>query len=168
MGRPMALPVYRFSAAWLERVGGQVRHNSTSSKRMFSSAHSKEWMEAFKLIWWKVTSKQIVESERWKTDSILSLKELTVEYVACQTWVLVWFQHERIDTGESDNELLASFGDYVWKVKRRVWNEPLPSWASRYDSVLGGELMGADERWRWKGPCRCDGCKRNGVVRIDH
>lgn len=38
-----------------------------------------------------------------------------------------------------------------------------------------GTLMGASDRWRWSGqskdsrpPCRCDGCKKNGVVTICH
>jgi hypothetical protein len=39
-------------------------------------------------------------------------------------------------------------------------------------------LMGAEDRWRWSGgdsyenrtdpPCRCDGCKKAGVIRVDH
>jgi len=46
-------------------------------------------------------------------------------------------------------------------------------------------LMGADERWRWTAraegisiigcgeetdppPCRCEGCKKHGILRIDH
>jgi hypothetical protein len=38
-------------------------------------------------------------------------------------------------------------------------------------------LMGAEDRWRWYGgdydnktnpPCRCEGCKKYGVIRINH
>jgi hypothetical protein len=38
--------------------------------------------------------------------------------------------------------------------------------------------MGAEDRWRWYGgdsyenktdpPCRCNGCKKAGVIRINH
>jgi hypothetical protein len=75
------------------------------------------------------------------------------------TWILDWFSHLTFDLGRSDEELIASFSRYVAAAQRE-----------------GVELMGADDRWRWKGnakqdtppPCRCEHCVKAGIVRIDH
>jgi hypothetical protein len=47
------------------------------------------------------------------------------------------------------------------------------------DAIRRGEnglcLMGAEDHWRWRGeregdppPCRCEGCKKCGFIRINH
>lgn len=82
-------------------------------------------------------------------------------------WVLRWFQHETRNISLSDDELLTSFERFV--------NRKTPG-AINLDRLRGPMqegvfyycLMGAADRWRWKGPCRCECCVEQGVTRIDH
>ena len=79
-------------------------------------------------------------------------------------WVLRWFQHETRNVYLSDDELLASFALFV--------NRKMPGHIALTCQVRDGAewycLMGAEDRWRWKGPCRCEHCVEQGVARIDH
>lgn len=89
--------------------------------------------------------------------------EIDINFVRYETWCLEWFCHFTFDDGRSDEEYLQSFRYFVNRMKR----------------VDDHCLMGAEDRWRWKGttddgegetppPCRCGGCKKAGVVRINH
>ena len=90
--------------------------------------------------------------------------EITIKFVRHETWCLEWFCHFTFDDGRSDKEYLASFERFVRRMQKLDEKEYC--------------LMGADDRWRWKGliddgketppPCRCAGCKKAGVVRINH
>lgn len=94
-----------------------------------------------------------------------------VEFTHRETWLMNWFQHQQPDWGETDAEVLDSFQRYVWRIerfnKRYRWN------GGEHDAIC---LMGAEDRWRWRNgdgnevplPCRCDGCKKFGLVRIAH
>ena len=90
-------------------------------------------------------------------------------FVSEDTWCLRWFNHYTFNVHLSDADLLASFQDYV---NRHRAEQP-----GTYESVekhrerVGNDwvcLMGAEDRWRWKGPCRCEHCTARGVVSIDH
>jgi len=96
-----------------------------------------------------------------------------------EEWCLTWFAHYTFDIGQTDQETLNSFEEFVYRMKRynskngkmeqfsdgtSYWNEPYC-------------LMGAEDRWRWKGdpkiddsrpPCRCKFCKEKGVITIGH
>lgn len=93
------------------------------------------------------------------------LSEITIKLERYETWCLEWFCHWTFDDSRSDEEYLASFERFVRRMER------LPE----------GEycLMGAEDRWRWKGttddgkgetppPCRCKHCRKVGVVRVNH
>jgi hypothetical protein len=101
----------------------------------------------------------------------------TMEFSSLETWVLTWFQHETIDVGQTDAEVLQSFQDFV--------NDKIE--LNRQLRMETGEhidkhcLMGAEDRWRWHGsnedgspndhapaPCRCKHCKAQGKIRIGH
>ena len=95
--------------------------------------------------------------------------ESEVRLLVRETWYLTWFNHSQPDWGDSDAEVLDRFQRYVFRIER--FNE---AWRYRtgdqYDPFC---LMGAEDRWRWGGekgdpPCRCEHCKKFGVVRIDH
>lgn len=95
-------------------------------------------------------------------------------------WACEWFSHRTPDKGQSDAEALESFRDYVrWALPR--------SFEMRRDRKCSPEepficLMGAEDEWRWRGvkgdgdpngeesppPCRCEGCKKHGVIRVNH
>jgi len=89
-----------------------------------------------------------------------------------ESWCLGWFSHHTFDRGQSDEDILESFDRYVWRCQ--VVNE-----RHRYrgdpEEPEPFLLMGAEDRWRWSGqpedrnpPCRCDGCKKWGLIRICH
>ncbi|MCK4259664.1 MAG: hypothetical protein KAX49_11840 [Halanaerobiales bacterium] len=93
------------------------------------------------------------------------LESIEVKLLRYETWCLTWFSHWTFDDGRSDEEYLESFNSFVYRMQR------LPE----------GEycLMGAEDRWRWKGmaddsktkteaPCRCKFCNAKGIIRIDH
>ena len=87
-------------------------------------------------------------------------------------WCDGWFSHYTFDTGLSDMEVIESFERYVESI---IYDYSLT------ESERGGRLMGAEDQWRWHGcadgnpqgertpaPCRCEHCKKFGLVRIDH
>lgn len=103
--------------------------------------------------------------------------EIEIEFVWYETWHLEWFGHVTFDRGQSDREVLDSFEEYVYRIQVINRNE------GNYDKGYWSEphcLMGAEDRWRWHGalkdgspgesspPCRCEPCKKLGVIRIGH
>lgn len=102
-----------------------------------------------------------------------------------ETWRLNWFNHVCRDVGQTDSEAVASFQRYVYRM------QALPDTHFMYlqdsgrmtcSTSPGFPLMGADDRWRWRGgeegqpegrsesslPCRCKWCKARGVLMISH
>lgn len=82
------------------------------------------------------------------------------------SWKLTWFSHMTYDLGQSDEEVLRSFEDFV---SRNEYHGP------DMDLKASRCLMGAEDRWRWRGekddspaPCRCEGCKNHELIRINH
>ena len=103
----------------------------------------------------------------------LAPADLTVEVKLAlrETWCSGWFSHWTFDVGLSNQAILTSFQKYVDRI---VWSE-------RSEDEVGSLLMGAQDSWRWTGcvtgdpqgektppPCRCEGCRKRGIVRIDH
>lgn len=92
--------------------------------------------------------------------------EIKIGEAKYETWILDWFSHFTFRVGRSDAELLASFQRYV----SRIMSGP-----EDYD-VRKGKLMGAEDRYRWRGdarkdtdpPCGCEHCLKAGIARIDH
>ena len=91
------------------------------------------------------------------------LESISAKLLRYETWSLTWFSHWTFDDGRSDEEYLASFARFVSRMEDR-------------DDYC---LMGAEDRWRWKGrtddgkgetdpPCRCKHCKVKGLIKIDH
>ena len=94
-----------------------------------------------------------------------------VYLVARDVWCSGWFSHHTFDVGLSDDDVLLSFERYVTRIEHSTLSE----------SERGGLLMSAEDRWRWHGcvngdprgertpaPCRCEHCKKAGLIRIDH
>ena len=104
--------------------------------------------------------------------------EFVVELDGHEEWVLTWFSHQTFDVGQSDAEALASFQSFLDRkgVRMNYGHDPYLNTQSRKDDYCA---MGAQDRWRWSGafnddgdrttaPCRCDGCKKVGMIRINH
>lgn len=77
-----------------------------------------------------------------------------------------WFCHSTRPAGRSDEEIMQHFDLYVaWVLDKRLDTD--------HDGPIC--LMGAEDRWRWRGeeegsvpPCRCKGCTDHNRVRIIH
>lgn len=108
------------------------------------------------LDWWQ----HIIKLEKYKEFDFL-YPEITSKFVKKAPWCLKWFCHQTIDIGLTDEEYIKSFEHYV-----NTFN------INDADTCL----MGAEDRWRWHGEhenrekpiCRCEGCKKNGVITINH
>lgn len=103
--------------------------------------------------------------------------EFFAECVEHEEWVLTWFSHQTFDVGQSDAEVLSSFQRFLDRKGVRMSDRYGHSHYDRGDD--GYCAMGADDRWRWAGalddqgnmttpPCRCAGCKKVGMIRINH
>jgi hypothetical protein len=149
--------------------------NSTSVYKMYRTDPGLAAVEQDARDWWepyKVSDKREGKNP--------SEPEITVEFIRNETWALSWFSHWTFDVGQSDAEALASFERFVARMQRLNADE-----RKYIETEHGGYwhdaycLMGAEDRWRWAGvrddggnttpaPCRCDGCKKLGFLRIDH
>jgi hypothetical protein len=132
-----------------------------------------------------VTLDQIIhETNQWwlkysqekQFPNVQDLK-LDVRYKKHEVWYCTWFCHTTFDLGQTDEQILKSFENYIDRTE--LLNEKLREEQNivyRDQTPKGGEcLMGAEDRWRWRGendnsnpPCRCAGCKKWGVIRINH
>ena len=174
-------PQYSISVKWIEDiVEGQIPHpkcmeglplgrfyNSTGMTQMHKEEKSIDIIqqELF-LNWWPEYQKR-----RPNADSPV----ITVQFYRFEVWCLNWFNHWSFDVGFSDDKVLESFQSYVCRIQRA--NEHFRYCEDSSLDSFGHDhfcLMGAEDRWRWKGnnnsepPCRCEHCKQNGIVRIDH
>lgn len=156
-----------YPEAWTARAGTGRFWSSTSYDRMYREDPGQQTAAKWAGEWWSeysTTRIGVVE----KNPSRL---KVTVRGPRWETWCLSWFSHWTWDNGRSDEEFLASFERYVRRYEHMA----------RWDSgrIIGDPkyvcLMGAEDRWRWRGstedskaPCRCEGCTKNGVVRICH
>ena len=104
--------------------------------------------------------------------------ELIIERQEPEEWVLTWFCHQTPDVDQSNQEVLESFENFLTRkgVRLNYGYDPYNCSGSQHDDYCA---MGAEDRWRWSGvsgengertdpPCRCDGCKKAGMVRINH
>lgn len=149
-------PIYTFTAKWSQYKKGANDSdlppnriwNSTLFSMLYKEEQTQEELILYLNDWW---NKYIFKKELGQIDDV----QLNVKYKEHETWVLTWFTHETFDVGQSDKEVLESFERFVLRKN-------------------SNELMGADEKWRWRGdsdnppPCRCSECKKQGMVRIIH
>ncbi len=137
------------------------KENTTLEK---IEADAAEWIKAY--------------FERNPQPGVEDLK-IKCHYVRSETWCLSWFSHFTWDIGQTDEEALRSFCEFVERTETANRRE------GKYENGFWREpycLMDAEIRGRWFGwagsgapgsdrtppPCRCDGCKKQGVIRIMH
>jgi len=175
-------PIYSFIARWSQDgiqnpenpkgyeglPEGRI-WNSTSFSKMYKEEQSQEVLNQFVSEWWEKYSKKPNYPIVNPSDVIL-----TAEYKEHESWVITWFQHETFDVGQSDEEALDSFEQFV----RRYENMQSLSYDMYPENYHS--LMGAEDRWRWYGtidgtpdsespaPCRCKFCKEAGLIKIGH
>ena len=184
-----AYPVWHISAKWVQDGSHPEYpkwHEGLPENRfrtgadyhwMFREEMTQEQVEEFIREWWQKYSAEKLSGVN-PTD--LQLECVFVRY---ETWCLEWFCHYTYDTGQTDHEAIASFERFVCRMKALNGREgelvQLPDGSNGVYSRDVYCLMGAEDRWRWHGerkedgenappPCRCDGCKKRGVIRINH
>jgi len=196
-------PVYRLSATWTQdgknekdkypesrmykdMPEGKIR-NSSGSTRMFKEPPSDE-----ELADWKVKFEDAIRTDDSRKEDGKRHKNLTdytseIECKGEDSWCLTWFSHYTFDTGQSDEDVLKSFQDFV--DEKISLNSENGHWNNEHNLNIDYKkhpyycLMGAEDRWRWSGskddakniedntteaPCRCVHCKKQGVIRINH
>lgn len=140
-------PIYFTGASW--KQDGLDYNNGTGFSKMYKTdpgiasvrQNAIEWVES------------LLSEDKYK-DKNCEVVRLDCRFVENEAWVCHWFNHYTYNTHLSDNELKLSLASFVDRKK-----------------CLSGEdhaLMGAEDSWRWKDPCRCDKCQKRGVVYIDH
>lgn len=170
-----AYPIYAFSATWVDVQREDLRKwrgerdkslpddrcfNGTGFTKMFKEEQTPEHLQVFLKEWWEGYKAEKDKNNVWL------LPKLTVEYVRHEVWCLSWFNHFTFDDGRDDDEYLQSF----WRFIDRMQSLNRKAGEEKYC------LMGAEDRWRWNGEnndrekpiCRCEGCKKRGVVGINH
>lgn len=123
--------------------------------------------------------------ETWWTDQLKKEKyvgqnpgdlQVKVELSRWEVWACTWFSHWTWDIGLDTEVVLESFHRFVARTERLNQDE-----GEMVGGVWMGKhcLMGAEDSYRWHGngspnggrtlpPCRCEHCKRRGVVTINH
>jgi len=163
-------PIYRISARWDQN---DYKDNSTSFYQMYKEDPGFESVVKKAKEWWVA---HLDEKPRNKEDKPLKeknpkLKELKAEFVEKETWCLTWFSHYTYNIHLSDEKLRESFGDFIFrKEKKNVESGHFRNEINMNKKDTKGYycLMGAEDRWRWKGPCHCKHCIKRGLTRIDH
>ena len=159
-------PIYRF---WLTLSDNS---HSVGGDRMFSERLTSEQAEKHLQEFIDIN----LDEQRDGKDGKYTIRSLGLDIVGKgwkligeETWCCRWFSHYTYNTHLSDDELLASFEAYV--ERHRVEQLGLYENLEVHKERVGENwtcLMGAEDRWRWKGPCRCEHCTARGVVSIDH
>jgi len=98
----------------------------------------------------------LLEQPKYKNVNA-QLVRLDCRFVEYETWCLNWFNHYTYNIHLTDRELLDSFEDFVERKQLQ-----------QLEGSNEVALMGADDYWRWEGPCRCDKCQKYGKTYIDH
>ena len=140
-------PIYFTGASWEQE--GLDHNNGTGFYKMYKVDPGIAAVRQEAISWWE----NLVASDKYK-DKNCNLIRLDCRYVEHETWCIHWFNHYTFNTHLSDSDLELSFASFVDRKRYRHWNDHA--------------LMGAEDSWRWKPPCRCGKCQNRGVVYIDH
>ncbi len=142
--------------------------NATSFSKMYRADPTEEGVRKEALEWW--AAYRATKSIKVETC------EITITRKPDEEWCLTWFQHFTFDIGQTDDECLTSFACFLQRMGIEL---RYSSGDYRYQGD-GYCTMGAEDRWRWCGsgdgsadsrtdpPCRCEHCKKQGVIRIGH
>ena len=147
---------------WYEGLPEGRMRNNTGFDRMFKEEIETDDLQKIALEWWNDYK------DKKLNDKNPGEPEIETSAPKYESWCLTWFSHFTFDDGRTDKEFLESFERYVRRYDHMQ---------DYYPGEMPEEyicLMGAQDRWRWsakeedKAPCRCEHCKEQGVVRIDH
>lgn len=175
IGNYQAFSIYTFNFKWVQDgkqdpnypkwheglPSGRI-FNSSSYTLMFKEELTQDQLQ-FEI---DKIKKSIMESEKFHNVDNLECTKTSLKY---EVWAGEWFSHRTFDLGLSDEEVLQSFEEFVQRYEHMQDHLPGNPYPENYHC-----LMGAEDRWRWRGqddspaPCRCEGCTKYGVIRINH
>jgi len=164
--------IYKTFALW-DQVGLDYA-NSTSLSRMYREETSPEQARQDAMEWWEAFIKLPHGHRKEEGPSLVEigvdLLKLECWLFEKETWCLHWFNHHTYNIHLSDDELFKSFDEFCYR--KRVANMKAGhhnnDWSEHGEKGKYYCLMGAEQRWRWKGPCHCEHCEKAGLTRIDH
>lgn len=171
-------PIYSFNIKFKckKTVDNDWIDNGFNTKVMYKEPQSIDELE-------RTISNYIMkmESKYYEVHPVIDYSYKLDKY---ETWCLTWFSHYTFDVGQTDDEVLQSFEDYVRRYEdmQGIYTDEVLK-NSSYEC-----LMGAEDRWRWcsrdrdefgkiidydsephyEVPCRCSVCTKAGIISIDH
>lgn len=167
-----AYPIYKYEIQWIQNGNDKVLQKDLVDGRIYNNTSWYTMYKEDKNIEWLINERNRLVSEYFNQEKFIDKNILEIEksvrFIEYETWCLTWFQHHTFDIGQSDEEVLSSFERFVERKERLILKNK--------DSYC---LMGAEDRWRWRGktddgkkdtlpPCRCIHCKKRGIIRISH
>jgi len=110
-----------------------------------------------------------------KEHKIIRFIESSIKLIGYESWVCDYFCHKTFKVeGRDDQWYLDNFEDFVSRKESEFEKKLFEGYDSLIPSTIS-ELMGADERWRWRGenegdepPCKCKHCLDSEYVYINH
>lgn len=171
-------PIYKFNAKWSQDGKQDPNYpnlhlglkegriwNYTGFSKMFREEQTQEQLDLFINEWWS----KFLETK----DNIFNIEDLNLEtkYVEHETFVGTWFAHQTFDDGQTDEEFLYEFEQFVNRYEYQQDRYEPGNHPENYHCLMGGY-----ERFRWYSgsdeyndvPCRCKYCKEAGMLRIAH
>ena len=155
-------PRYKISALWVEDSDRAELHDRDKELGLSVGETTNSFLYYFlskEELTEKKINKRLLALKMSKEKEAKFKGFIRVEILADgqDSWVLEWFCHSTpLIEGKGSDYYIDSFKEFV----------------NRKNTCT---LMGADERWRWRGenegdpaPCRCANCTKQGVVRINH
>lgn len=139
--------IYFTKASWTQN--NLDYNNGCSFYKMYKEDPGINSVNQFAMKW----IEELLSEEKYK-DKNCQLIQLECKFVEQEVWCLGWFNHYTYNTHLSDSELKSSFASYI---DRQLMEKG--------EKVC---LMGAEDLWRWEGPCRCEHCTKQGITYIDH
>lgn len=152
-------PIYKIKIDFMSNEEFESYAHSILAKEDLTTEGIQRYVDD---LWSQLVEKDS-KSENPKNIKLVASSSILEGY---DSWKLTWFSHMTYDLGQSDEEVLRSFEDFV---SRNEYHGP------DMDLKASRCLMGAEDRWRWRGekddspaPCRCEGCKNHELIRINH
>lgn len=184
-------PIYQINARWSQDGDQDPKYpkwykglpegriwNSSGSSMICKEEKTEEELNAILNNWWENLKNEKNEIKNSKYAIINpEIQKLEIKLLKFDSWNCTWFSHETFDEGQTDQEALDSFEEYVRRIEQH--NQKC-EWEGNEKDMIA--LMGAEDRWRWEGlktgdpndntstppPCRCKYCKEQGKIRINH
>lgn len=176
-------PIYRINWKFNKIKNGNSNQDSYSKEIMYPDRQSSEtWKKLIEE--WEFTMSVRHDCEIQTTGYEVSLIEFN-------DWNLEWYCHYTFDKGQSDEDAYRSFINFVDRYQYQqghdsefiIKSKNTPGLINGYHCLMGAEdiyrighqpkLIGGgkfdkSKEFEYRKPCRCDMCKKAGLLRFEH